>query len=91
MSEYSVKRSDFTRNLFEWLFGENNVIRPPTPYFIVLDCYVKTLQVKAIEFHRIDLRRFLHNHGNIGTEGFLKSRLWFFSYRMTPTFRYSLQ
>ena len=40
-STYSEKRSDVIWNIFE--------------YFIVLDCYVKTLQVKTVESHLIVL------------------------------------
>ena len=53
---YSVKRSDVTGNIFEWLLGEKQCyIRPPPPYFTVLVNSVRILEVKAIEFHRIGL------------------------------------
>ena len=52
-SQNSVKRSDVTGNRFEWELGENKVIRPSTPYFIVLASSLTTMEVKAIEFHRI--------------------------------------
>ena len=35
------------------MYGKKYYLSPPLPYVIVLDCWVKTLQVKAIEFHRI--------------------------------------
>ena len=47
-------RSDVTGNRFEWELGENSYVTPPPPYFIVLGNSVKILEVKAIEFHRID-------------------------------------
>ena len=50
MSPNCVKRSDVTRNPFEWQLGDNNVKRPHPPYFIVLGSSMKTLEVKAIEF-----------------------------------------
>ena len=43
-----MKRSDVTGNRFEWELGQNKVI-----YFIVLASSVTTMEVKAIEFHRI--------------------------------------
>ena len=49
-----MKRSDVRGNRFEWLLGENNV-RPPPRYFTVLASSVKTMDVRAIEFHRIHL------------------------------------
>ena len=50
----SVESSDVTGNRFEWQLDQNNVILNPLPrpHFIVLDGSVKTLGVKAIEFHR---------------------------------------
>ena len=50
----SVKHSDVTGNSFEWLLSEIMLYKPPPPYCIVLDCQVKTLQVKAVEFQRIE-------------------------------------
>ena len=47
---YSVKRSDVTGKRFEW---EQSYIRPPPPYFTVLASSLTTMDVKAIEFHRI--------------------------------------
>ena len=38
---------------FVWLLGEKMLYKHP-PYLIALDFYVKALEVKAIEFHRID-------------------------------------
>ena len=46
----SGKGSDVTKNRFEW---EQSYIRPPPPYIIVLASSVTTMEVKAIEFHRI--------------------------------------
>ena len=51
----SVERSDVTRNPFEWLLGERMLYETPPPYFIVLASSVKTLKVRAIEFHRISV------------------------------------
>ena len=53
---YSVKRSDITGNCFEWELDEKSYryIRPIPPYFIVLANSVTTMEVKAIDFHRID-------------------------------------
>ena len=45
-----MKCSDVTS---ERLLGEKNVIEDPSAYFIVLASSVKTLEVKAIEFHTI--------------------------------------
>ena len=51
----SVKRSDVTGNRFQWMGTrwKQSYIRPPLPYFIVLASSVTTMEVKAIEFHRI--------------------------------------
>ena len=50
-----MKRCDVTGDRFEWELGENKVIW--VPYFIVLANSVTQMEVKAIEFHRIDASR----------------------------------
>ena len=40
--KYAVQRSDVTRNPFEWSV-KTMLYKPPPPYFIVLNCQVKTL------------------------------------------------
>ena len=58
IKHYSVKRSDVTGNRFEWELGEKQrYVRPPPPYLIVLASSVTTMEVKAIEFHRITARQ----------------------------------
>ena len=58
------KHSDVTGNRFEWELGENKVNKTPLPYFIVLASSVTIMEVKAIEFHRIQpvLVEFLGRH-----------------------------
>ena len=49
-----MKRSDVTGDRFEWELGEKqSYIRPPPPHFIVSASLVTTMEIKAIEFHRI--------------------------------------
>ena len=51
----SVKRSDVTGNRLNGSSVTTKLHKTPPPYFIVLDSSVTTMEVKAIEFHRIDL------------------------------------
>ena len=74
--KHSVKCSDVTGNPFQWLFDENTwehrCIRPPPPYFILLDSSVKTLEINAIEFHRIE-SMYSNKEGYLGDH---KATLW---------------
>ena len=50
-----MKRSDVIGNRFELELGETKLYRPPPPpYIIVLASSVTTMEIKAIEFHRIE-------------------------------------
>ena len=56
----SVKRNDVSRNRFEWYSLKPCYINPPPPCIVVLDLSVKTLDVKALDFHRIAPESFIY-------------------------------
>ena len=67
MPKYNyVKRSDVTGNRLEWNSVKKKLYKTPPPYFIVLASSGTTMEVKAIEFHRIccfsiHIIKILHN------------------------------